>query len=423
MGDRPKVVVTGLGFITCIGNDRKTVVRNLKELQHGIILYPPFQDKGIPVKVAAPVKGFDTDSIDPEDWSYPGDYKIRLENLRAFSPHGLYAHCATVQALRDAGIAEEQVSHPLTGLFAASAGSVSNIHHYLSRLFEVGVQRCSPMGIISSVAGTLNFNLVATFKIKGASTGFTSACSSSGHALGYAFEEIANKRQDRMIVVGAEDGNLESILPFASLRVLSLSTDPSRSSRPFDRDRDGFVGSGGAVAIILENEAVARKRNSSIYAEFLGWGQASDGYHMVISHPEGEGLSLAIENAFKCSEVSPQEVDYVNAHAPSTPNGDISETRALLRAFRNGRRQPSVSSTKALTGHGLSFASIMEAAFSVLCIKEHFMPGSAHIEHLEPEAKELEIIGETRETAPRIVLSNSSGFGGANVALLFGAYS
>ena len=422
MGGRRRVVVTGVGFISCIGNGREAVVESLRELRHGIVLYPPFQRDEIPVKLAAPVPEFSANGEDPEDWTFPSQYKIRRESLRALPPHGLYAYCATVQALVDAGLSEGEISEPRTGLYAASVGSVSNIHRNLSRILQAGVQRCSPMSIISSVAGTLNFNLVSIFKIKGASAGFVSACSSSGHALGYAFEEIVHNRQERMIVVGAEDGNLESILPFASLRVLSLSTDPQRSSRPFDRDRDGFVGTGGSVAMILESEELARRRGARIYAEFLGWGQASDGYHMVISHPEGNGLHQAMANALSYSGVAAGDVEYVNAHAPSTLAGDLSETRALLRTFQNGRKQPAVSSTKALTGHGLSFASILEAAITVVCIDEGMIPGSAHIERLEPEARELRILRETTEGAPKIALSNSSGFGGANVSLVFGSY-
>ena len=416
------MVVTGVGFISCIGNGREAVLESLRELRHGIILYPPFQREGIPVKVAAPVPEFSANGENPEDWTFPSKYKIRRESLRALPPHGLYAYCATVQALSDAGLSETEISEPRTGFYTASAGSVSNIYRNMSRLFELGVQRCSPMGVISSVAGTLNFNLVSIFKIKGASSGFVSACSSSGHALGYAYEEIVHNRQDRMIVVGAEDGNLESILPFASLRVLSLSSDPERSSRPFDRDRDGFVGTGGSVAMILESEELARRRRARIYAEFLGWGQASDGYHMVISHPQGNGLHLAMENALRSAQVAPGAVEYVNAHAPSTLNGDLSETRALLRTFGNGQNGPAVSSTKALTGHGLSFSSILEAAITVVCMDEGLMPGSAHIERLEPEARALKILRETTESTPQIALSNSSGFGGANVSLVFGRY-
>ena len=414
-----KVVVTGLGFVTSIGNDKDTVVDSLCNLKHGIELYPPFQKEDIPVKLAAPIKEFNTESVDSEDWSYPSQYKLRLDTLRGLSPHGLYAYCAMVQAIKDAGLSEDEISNPKTGLFTASSGSVFMTYNHLNRMFKVGVLRTSPQGIISSIVGTLNFNLVAAFKIKGASSGFASACSSSGHALGYAYDEIALGRHDRMFVVGGEDGNFFSILPFAGMRVLTLSLDPDRASRPFDKNRDGFVGTGGAVVMVLEEETIARKRKAEIYAEFKGWGQASDGYHVALSHPEGNGLIRSMQRTLESVKLGPKDIDYINAHAPSTLAGDLSEMRALKKVFNHNNCNPAISSTKALTGHALSLASIMEASFSVLAIKENFTPGSAHIKTLDPEAKGLNIINKTREGSPKHVMSNSSGFGGANVSLIF----
>jgi 3-oxoacyl-[acyl-carrier-protein] synthase-1 len=260
---------------------------------------------------------------------------------------------------------------------------------------------------------------VSHFKIKGASTGFSSACASSAHALGFAYDEIVLGRQKRMFVVGAEDGNVESILPFAGMRALSLQTDPSIASRPFDAGRDGFVGTGGATVVVLEGEEEVARRGAKVYCEVAGWGQASDGHNVAISHPEGAGLRLAIENAFKAADISPEAVDYVNAHATSTPIGDISEARALRAIFGNAPTRPAISSTKALTGHGLSLAGAMEAGFCALAIREGFMPGSAHITNLDPACQGLNIIRATLPHRPNVVLSNSSGFGGANVAIIF----
>ncbi len=417
-----KVVVTGLGFITCIGNDQATVSENLRELRHGIELYPPFQKEGMPVKVAAPVKDFNTESPDPEDWNFPSRYKMRLETLRGLAPQGLYAYCALSQAIDDAGLNSEEVSNLRTGLHTASAGSPGMMYHHLKRMFKVGVMRCSPMGMVASIAGTLNFNLVASFKIKGSSSGFVSACASSGHAMGFAYDEITLNRQDRMLVVGAEDGDIVSILPFAGMRALSPSEDPDKASRPFDKDRDGFVVTGGSVAVILEEEGVARKRGARIYSELLGWGQASDGHHVVIPHPEGAGIEAAMQNALKAVGVSIGAVDYVNAHAPSTWHGDLAEIFALKEVFGVDNNGPAISSTKALTGHGLSFGSILEASLCIISINEGFTPGSAHIETTDPVTNGLNIIRETRETAPKIVMSNSSGFGGSNVTLVFKKY-
>jgi 3-oxoacyl-[acyl-carrier-protein] synthase-1 len=334
----------------------------------------------------------------------------------------LYGHCALTQAIADAKLTPEEVSNLDTGLFTASAGSAMMLHYNLSRMEKLGVARSSPMGVVSSVVGTLSYNLVASFKILGSSCGFASACASSGHALGFAWEEIASGRQKRMLVVGGEDGNFETILPFAAMRALSLNPDPSTASRPFDMARDGFVGAGGAVAMVLESADEAARRDADVYCEMPGWGMASDGYNVAISHPEGSGLVQAMQLALRRSGLQPSEVDYINAHATSTPIGDTSEIRALKTVFGvNQPNSPAISSTKALTGHGLSLASILEAAFCALAIKHGFKPGSANIQNLDPEAEGLNIIRESINERPHVALSNSSGFGGANVALVFKA--
>ncbi|MGH7996248.1 MAG: beta-ketoacyl-[acyl-carrier-protein] synthase family protein [Opitutaceae bacterium] len=411
-----RVFITGLGFITCIGNDAAAVARSLREQRHGFELYPPFQRPDVPCKVAAPVKGFGTDSTDQEDWTWPEAYKIKREQLRSMAPNGLYAHCAMVQAVRDAGLSEAEISNVQTGLYAASGGSMLLIHHLHERLLKAGVMRCPPLGIVASIVGTLNFNLVAAFRILGASAGFSSACASSTHALGFAFDEIALGRQQRMFVVGAEDGNYDAIMPFAGMRTLSLQTDPDLASRPFDAARDGFVGAGGATVAVLENEAEAERRSARPYAEILGWGQASDGYNVAISHPDGVGLRQAMQNALRQSGVAPEQIDYVNAHATSTIIGDISEARAVRAVFAPSRAKPAVSSIKGLTGHGLSLSGVMETACCALAMREGFTPGSAHLARVDPECEGIDILRENRPAPPNLVLKNSSGFGGANVA-------
>ena len=418
----PKVVISGLGFITPIGNDQATVVESLRHMRHGLSLYPRFDAPNVPVRVAGLVKDFAIESPDPEDWTFPDQYKIRRETLRGFAPHVLFGHCALTQAIADAKLLPEDVSNGDTGLFTASAGSAMMLHHNLSRLEKHGVMRCSPLGIVASVVGTLSFNLVAAYKILGSSCGFASACASSGHALGFAWEEVASGRQKRMLVVGGEDGNLETVLPFAGMRALSLNPDPNTASRPFDKARDGFVGVGGGCAIILESDAEAARRGVKAYCEMPGWGMASDGYNVAISHPDGSGLAQAIRLALRRSGLEPGEVDYINAHATSTPIGDLSELRALKAVFGTGHSDaPAISSTKALTGHGLSLASILEAAICATAIRHGFTPGSAHIQNLDPEADGLNIIRTNLAESPRVALSNSSGFGGANVALVLKA--
>jgi 3-oxoacyl-[acyl-carrier-protein] synthase-1 len=236
--------------------------------------------------------------------------------------------------------------------------------------------------------------------------------------MAYAFEEISRGRQKRMFVVGGEDGNRDAILPFAGMRTLSSQTNPDLASRPFDAARDGFVGTGGGVVVVLESEDEASRRAVEPYCELLGWGQASDGYNVAISHPDGTGSRMAMENAFEATGTSPSEVDYVNAHATSTLIGDLSEARALKAVFGEAGVRPAISSTKALTGHGLSLAGAMEVGFSALVMRRGFIPGSAHITQLDPACEGLNIIRSTLPQAPRLVLKNSSGFGGANVAIL-----
>jgi 3-oxoacyl-[acyl-carrier-protein] synthase-1 len=414
----PRVFITGLGFITSIGNDATTVAQNLRELRHGFELYPPFQKPDIPCKVVGTVKGFSTDSTDQEDWTWPARYALKRELIRSMAPNGLYAHCAMLQAVGDAKLAEADISNERTGLYAASGGSPFLLHHHNDRLRKVGVMRCSPLGIVASIAGTLNFNLTAAFRIFGASGGFSSACASTAHAIGYAYDDIALGRQDRMFIVGGEDGNTDAILPFAGMRTLSLQTDPNLASRPFDLARDGFVGTGGGAVLVLESEAEVQRRGVHPYAELLGWGQASDGHNVAISHPEGAGARRAMVNALRASQLAAEAVDYVNAHATSTPIGDVSEARALRAVFGQAGGRPWVASTKALTGHGLSLAGAMETGFCALAMREGFTPGSAHITQVDPECGGINLLRQSLPTPPNVVLKNSSGFGGANVALL-----
>lgn len=414
----PKVFITGLGFITSIGNDRAEVTQSLRDMRHGMVVYPPFQRPDVPVKVAAPVKGFNLESTDPEDWTFPPGYRIKREVLRGLGPNSLYAYCAMLQAVADAKLTEADVSNEQTGLYAASAGSPGLLYRLLTQMHAQGVMRCPPLGIVAAIAGTVQFNLVAHFKIKGASTGFSSACASSSHAMGFAYDEIALGRQSRMFVIGAEDGNYETIAPFAGMRALSLNTDPDTASRPFDIARDGFVGTGGGVVLVLESEAEVARRGVTPYCELAGWGQASDGHNVAISHPEGAGLRRAMELAFRSAGVCADEIDYVNAHATSTPIGDVSEVKALRAVLGAAAPKTAVSSTKAITGHGLSLAGAMESAFCALAIKDGFMPGSAHITRVDPECEGIHILRATENIQPHVVLNNSSGFGGANVCVV-----
>ncbi|HVU17930.1 MAG TPA: beta-ketoacyl-[acyl-carrier-protein] synthase family protein [Candidatus Didemnitutus sp.] len=411
-------VITGLGFVTSIGHDRTTVLRNLRELRHGFERHEFLGNPNIPIKVIGTVKGFSFPRPNWRDWTWPAQFSVDRELLRGLAPHGVYALCALQQALADANLVAGDLNDGTTGLFCASAGSPFLLGNFLEQMHAARGERGNPMGIVSSIAGTLNFNLAAHYKISGAVCGFVSACASSSHALGYAMDEIRLGRQERMLVVGAEDCTDASILPFASLRALSTNPDPDTASRPFDRRRDGFVGTGGAVALIVENADLARQRGARVYAELAGWGQAGDGHSVAISHPQGAGLREAMRRTLADAGVTPGAVDYVNAHATSTPAGDTSEALALHAIFTENGAKPHVSSTKALTGHGLSLAGAMEAAFCALAISEGFIPGAAHLEEPDPISAGLNLPRASLDVSPRLVLNNSSGFGGSNVCHL-----
>jgi 3-oxoacyl-[acyl-carrier-protein] synthase-1 len=409
-----QAVVTGLGFITPIGNDRTAVTTSLRHLRSGIERVEFLHNPNLSVKVAGTIKEFTTDSPSWRDWQYPPLYQLARETLRSSAPHGLYALCAAEQAIADAGLVAADLIDGATGLYCASAGSAFLLHHHLAQLHAARGERGNPMGVVSSIAGTLNFNLAAHYGIRGAVGGFAAACASSSHALGCAVDDIRLGRQTRMLVVGAEEMNAETVLPFAAMRALSTHADPATASRPFDIQRNGFVAAGGAVCMILEARAAAIARGATVYAEIVGWGQAADGYNVAVSHPEGLGLAEAMRRALADAGMAPADIDYVNAHATSTVAGDRSEALALRAVFAS-KGGPCVSSTKGLTGHPLSMAGVMEAAFCCVALREGFIPGNANLVDPDPACDGLELPRATVNRAPRMVLNNTSGFGGSNV--------
>lgn len=408
-------VVTGLGFITSIGNDRGAVTASLREGRSGLAPVEFLGNPRLAVKVAGTVKGFTVESPSWRDWRYPEIYDVARDALRSLAPHGLYALCATEQALADATLPRAALTDGATGLYCASGGSPFLLHHHLAQLHAVRGERGNPLAVVMSVAGTLNFNLAAHYGIRGAVGGFAAACASSSHALGCALDDIRLGRQTRMLVVGAEEVNAESVLPFAAMRALSTSADPETASRPFDQARDGFVSAGGAVCLVLEEAETARRRGARIYAELAGWGQAADGHNVAVSHPEGAGLASAMRRALADAAVGPGDIGYVNAHATSTPAGDRSEALALREVFTAAGANPMISSTKGITGHPLSLAGVMEAAFCALALHDGFVPGNAHLTEPDPACAGLVLPRTTVAKAPGIILNNSSGFGGSNV--------
>ncbi len=412
----PRVVITGIGFISPIGNDQVVVRDNLRCLRHGLERVNWFPD--CVVGVAGRIDGFDMASDNRHLWKWPDSYKFARETVRSMPPHVVYTLCALEQAIADAGLTAAEVGSPDTGLFCASAGSPRFLHRHVTEAFESNGQRVAPWGVISSIAGTLNFNLAAHYKIQGAVTGFVSACAASTHALGYAHDEIASGQQRRMLVAAGEEPFWQSLLPFAGMRALTRESNPDLASRPFDRLRNGFVGAGGGAALVLENADDARARGATIYAELAGWGQSADGYNVAIPEPTGKGLEAAMRRALGRAGVAPAEVDFVNAHATSTPMGDKAEAAAIERVFGSGPASPLVSSTKGLTGHTLSMSGALETGFCALCMRHNFVPGNAGLREVDPELAPLNLPQAMVERPVNVILKNSSGFGGSNVCLV-----
>lgn len=412
-----RVVVTGLGFITSIGNSKAEVLHSLKEVRSGIEIFDELAQANIPVKMAGTVKGFDFKAKRSDDWTMPGGYSIARDQLRGMGPNCVYAYCAMQQAIQEAGLTEEMVSNPRTGAICASAGSTRISHEFVTQMLTKGIYRCYPLSMVAGIPGSLNINIGASYKIKGSVLGVATACTSSLHAFGVAVDQIRLGRQDRMFVVGAEDCDLYTILPFAAMRALTQKTDPTLSPCAFDKNRDGFAITGGAAVLVLEEMDLAVQRGAAIYGEVLGWGDSSDGYSVIAPDPEGDGVVRAMRNAMESAGAAPGEIDYLNAHATSTIAGDLAEITAIKKVFEGGK-VPFVSSTKSLTGHGLSLAGALETAICCLALKEGFMPVSANIRDLDPMCDGVPVIAKPIDAAPRIVINNGSAFGGTNVAVV-----
>lgn len=406
-----------MGFVTCLGRSEAAVVERLRNGKHGfskVVLRPGLQ---LPITVTGTVPDYKFDTSNCSEWVLPPDCALGPEDdLSSLPPHGVYAIDALEQALAQAGLSYDEIRDPTTGLYAASGGSPFLLRHHLGRYEERQWRRGHPMGIVRSIAGTLNFNLAARYGIRGATGGFVSACTSSSHALGHAHDEIVLGRQTRMLVIGAEECLLENVMPFDAMRALTTNPNPDQASRPFDRARDGFVVTGGAVALVLERADLAKRPPLAI---FSGWGQASDGHHVASPHPEGAGIQLAMKRALHAGQVRPEEVDHINAHATSTQAGDRAEALALKNLFPPNLVQPAITSTKGLTGHGLSLSGIMEAAFAILTLKNQFVPANQNLEQPDDTTEGLLLPIETRSLNPTTVLNNSSGFGGSNVCQVF----
>ena len=397
-----RVVVTGMGIASCLGNDMDTVSAALRESRPGIRFLPDHAERGLRSQVGGAVE-LDLDAV--------VDRKLK----RFMSDAAAYSYVSLRDAIKDAGLDEMQTSDPRTGLIAGSGGGSSRWQVETADLLrDRGVRKVGPYMVPRTMCSTVSANLATAFKIKGLSYSLSAACATSAHCIGAAADLIRHGAQDIMFAGGGEDLDWTMSVMFDAMGALSTSFNetPSTASRPYDANRDGFVIAGGGGMLVLEDYEHAKARGAHIHAELIGYGVTSDGADMVA--PSGEGAVRCMRMAMAGID---RPIDYLNTHGTSTPLGDITELNAVRDVF--GDAVPPLSSTKALSGHSLGAASVHEAIYSLLMLRDGFIAGSANIETLDPRCEGFPIVRETRDAKLDTVMSNSFGFGGTNAALVF----
>ncbi len=402
-----RVVITGMGIVSCLGNDRETVTTALKEGKSGIVFREDFEEMGLRCNVAARID---------LDLAELIDRKI----LRFMGPSAAYGYIATERAIADAGLSEDQVSNIRTGLVMGSGGvSGEMFTETIDVMRAKGIKKAGPYRVTQIMASTVSACLATPFKIKGTNYSIASACATSAHSIGHAMELIQMNKQDIVFAGGAEDMHWSMAGMFDAMGALSTKYNdtPQLASRAYDADRDGFVPGVGAGCLVVEELEHALARGATIYAELVGYGSTSDGYDMVA--PSGEGASRCMKMAMQTTQ---GDIDYINTHGTSTPVGDLQELKAIKETF--GEKVPPISSTKSLSGHGLGAAGVQEAIFSLLMMEHNFICASANIDNLDPEAAHLPIVTKRVDQANlQRVMSNSFGFGGTNATLVFQRYN
>ena len=397
-----RVVITGAGIVSCIGNDQQAVTTSLRESKSGIVAMPEFAEKGLRSQVAGKPQ-IDLDAL------------IDRKQRRFMGDAAAYAYLSLKDAIAQAGLTPEQVSHPRTGLIMGSGGASSaNQVEAADTLRSKGVRRVGPYQVTRCMGSTVSANLSTAFAVKGINFSITSACSTSAHCIGMAAQQIAFGLQDVMFAGGGEELSWELSMLFDAMGAMSSAYNdtPEKASRPYDANRDGFVIAGGGGAMVLESLEHAQARGATILAEIVGFGLSSDGEDMVA--PSGDGAIACMRQAI--AEAGGGTIDYVNTHGTSTPVGDLPELRALREVF--GDAVPPFSSTKSLTGHSQGATGVQEAIYCLYMLQEGFIAGSAHIENLDPAAEGMPIVRTSRDAKLTTVLSNSFGFGGTNASLV-----
>jgi 3-oxoacyl-[acyl-carrier-protein] synthase-1 len=401
-----RVVVTGMGLVSCLGNDKETVTESLRHGKSGISFNESFQELGLRSNVCGSV------DIDPRE-------HIDRKHLRFMGDAAAYAYISMQSAIDDAGLTAEHISNPRTGLIAGSGGASSaNIVLSADKLRERGVRRLGPYIVPKTMSSTVSACLATHFGIRGLNYSVTSACATSTHCIGSATEQIQWGKQDMIFAGGGEEEHWSLAMMFDGMGALSshYNDTPTKASRAYDTERDGFVIAAGGGMLVLEELEHAKARGAKIYAEIIGYGATSDGDNMVA--PSGEGAVRCMRQAIATVD-SP--IDYNNTHGTSTPVGDIAELDAMREVF--GEAVPPFSSSKSLCGHSLGAAGVQEAIHCLLMLEQDFMAGSANISEVDPKAEGLPVLLESRENAGlNMVMTNNFGFGGTNACLVFRRY-
>ncbi len=399
------VVITGVGIKSCIGNDYAEVLANLQNAKSGIVFNEKYSEMGFRSCVSGSVNINLSEHID-------------RKLLRFMGESAGYAYLATKDALRMAGIDESHLDSPKIGIVAGSGGASTRVMLESGDIArEKGPKRIGPYGVTKSMSSSISAIVATALKLKGINYSISSACATSAHCIGHAADLIKSGQQDVVIAGGSDDEHWSSSCLFDAMGALSsnFNSTPTIASRPYDSYRDGFVISGGAGMIILEDEEHAKKRGANILAKLSGYFANSDGYDMVA--PSGEGASRCMQGAIDNSKL---KIDYINTHGTSTPVGDVAEINAIKNLFNS--ETPMISSTKSMTGHSLGATGAHEVIYSIMMINENFIAPSINIESLCDDAEGLDIVTETRNVSINNILSNSFGFGGTNASLVISRY-
>ncbi len=405
-----RVVVTGMGIVSSIGNNTEEVLASLKAGRSGIEASPEMAEHGFRSQIAGTIN-IDTAA------------HVDKRTLRFMGPGAAYAHIAMAQAIADSGLEDADIVNPRTGLVAGSGGPSTSamLTAHQTVLKTEATKRIGPFAVPKCMSSTISANLATAYKIKGINYSITSACSTSLHCIGNAAEQIMLGKQDVMFAGGAEELDWTLSCLFDAMGAMSskYNDTPDKASRAFDADRDGFVISGGGGILVLEELERAKARGAKIYAEVTGYAATSDGHDMVA--PSGEGAELAMKLALDTLP-SGRNVGYINAHGTSTPAGDAPEIAAVRRAFE-GRTQPPVSSTKSMTGHAQGAAGALEAVFCLLMLEHDFITPSINVDTLDPDFNADEIATQYVPNAGLdSVMTNSFGFGGTNGSMILSKY-